>query len=97
MMPNKLILIADPDREVLRELGKALHDRGYEIPVPVESEYTFNPERQAGFRAYQNKLSGPVAGSTLRRGVSFECRSCRGPRKRGQSSVTAPSLRAFGD
>lgn len=30
-MERKLILIADPDREVLRELGNAFHDRGYDV------------------------------------------------------------------
>lgn len=30
-MSRRLILIADPDRHVLQELGNALHDQGYEV------------------------------------------------------------------
>ncbi len=30
-MSRRLILIADPDRRVLKELGNALHDQGYEV------------------------------------------------------------------
>lgn len=30
-MERKLILIADPDREVLKDLGNAFHDRGYDV------------------------------------------------------------------
>ena len=30
-MKRKTVLIADPDRDVLKQLGNALHDRGYDV------------------------------------------------------------------
>jgi arylsulfatase A-like enzyme len=40
-----------------------LHERGLEIPVPLQSDYTWNEDRIPSFRAYQNLISGPVEGS----------------------------------
>jgi len=34
--PQKVILIADPDREVLRSLGNALHDEGYDVRAALD-------------------------------------------------------------
>jgi hypothetical protein len=45
-MTNKLILIADPDREVLRQLGKALHDRGYVPPKKLVQILRSNPRTE---------------------------------------------------
>ena len=33
---EKIILIADPDREVLRSLGNALHDQGYDVRAALD-------------------------------------------------------------
>jgi CheY-like chemotaxis protein len=35
-MKKNLILIADPEREVLRDLGNALHDQGYDVRAAID-------------------------------------------------------------